>query len=71
MRKTKLLNYYDWYLIGENNIDYLLITMEELQITLKDYVEAKYKDDGPGITGIMIHQLYESELFPNATLRNG
>ena len=50
MRKTKLLNYYDLYFSTENNIDYLLLTMEELQMTLKDYVTSKYINNGPGIT---------------------
>ena len=49
MKKTKLLNYYDLYFVQENGIDYLLLTMEDLQMTLKDYVEWRYKNNGPGI----------------------
>ena len=70
MKKTKLLNYYDLYLTTENNIDYLLITMEELQMTLKEYVKSKYENDGPGISENECKQIIANIMSQLSTLHD-
>ena len=56
IKEAKLLNFYDIYewkmrpTVPDSIEKWITIVMEKLEITLEDYVQTKYKSNGPGVT---------------------